>query len=63
MDLIAFSGSQLNRLNLEKVESAPHFFNIIEMNFTELKGLVHLVLSRNLAMFILSGKCFGVEKM
>jgi len=55
MDLIAFSGSQLNRLNLGTVEGSPHFFNIIEMNFTELQGLVHLVLSRNLAMFILSG--------
>jgi hypothetical protein len=53
--LIAGTESQLNRLNLEKIEGSPHFFNIIEMNFTELQGLVHLVLSRNLAMFILSG--------
>jgi hypothetical protein len=62
-DLIAGTESQLNQLNLETVEGAPHFFNIIEMNFTELQGLAHLVLSRNLAIFILSGNCFGVEEM
>jgi hypothetical protein len=51
--LVAGTESQLNRLNLEKFEGSPHFFNIIEMNFTELKGSRINQENRNIAQIFL----------
>jgi hypothetical protein len=43
-DLTAGAVSQLIHLSLETVDAAD--FNVSEINFTELQGLVHLVFRR-----------------